>query len=151
VAFAIGLLVVSIGAIVAGAGYMKTANRMRSFATTRGIVLRKEVGTVPSGDRQEGLFGKGGGAVPKVTYRYTVGGVDYTNDRWSYAWRGMKRSIIEAQLAQIPDEIDVHYDPAKPAESYLELHTPNTGTYFVAGGIAGIVFALFVLLVLILG
>jgi hypothetical protein len=150
VAFAIGLLVISIGAIVAGAGYIKTANRMRSFATTRGAVLSKEVGTVPSGDRQEGRFGKGGGAVPKVIYRYKVDGVEYTNDRWSYAWRGMKRSIIEEQLAQIPDEIDVHYDPAKPKESYLELHAPNTGTYFVAAGIAGVVFALFVLVVLIL-
>lgn len=149
--FGIGLLVISIGAIVAGTGYMKTANRMRSFATTRGAVLAKEVGTVPSGDRTEGRWGHGGGAVPKVTYRYTVGGVDYTNDRWSYAWRGMKRGIIEAQLAQISDEVDVHYNPATPTESYLELHTPNTGVYFVAGGIAGVVFALLVLLVVLLG
>ncbi|HEX6021443.1 MAG TPA: DUF3592 domain-containing protein [Solirubrobacter sp.] len=149
-AFAIGLLVVSIGAIVAGAGYIRTANRMRSFATTRGAVLAKEVGTVPSGDRRDGRWGKGGGAVPKVTYRYAVGGVEYTNDRWGYAWRGTRRSLVEAQLARIPDEVDVHYDPARPAESYLELHTPNTGTYLVAGGIAGGVLAMFVLLVLIL-
>jgi hypothetical protein len=147
VAFAIGLLVISLGAIVAGAGYMKTASRMRSFATARGAVLGKEVGTVPSGDRTEGRWGQGGGAVPKVTYRYTVGGEEFTNDRWSYAWRGLKRSIVEEQLETIPDEVQVYYDPANPKESYLELHTPNIGVYLVAGGIAGAVLALLVLLV----
>jgi uncharacterized protein DUF3592 len=147
VLYGIALLVISIGAIAAGQGYIKTANRMRSFATARGTVLEREVGTVPSGDRTEGRWGKGGGAVPKVTYRYTVEGVEYTNDRWSYAWRGMKRSIIEEQLKTIPDEVPVYYDPAKPAESYLELHTPNTGVYLIGGGIAGAAFALLILLV----
>ena len=145
--FAIGLLVISIGAIAAGQGYVKTARRMRSFGTASGTVLKREVGTVPSGDRTEGRWGRGGGAVPKVTYRYTVDGVTYTNDRWSYAWRGMKRSIIEAQLKTIPDEVPVYYAPEAPKESYLELHTPRTGRYFIAGGIAGVSFGLFVLLV----
>ena len=145
--FGIGLLVISIGAIAAGHGYVKTARRMRSFATARGTVLKREVGTVPSGDRTEGRWGKGGGAVPKVTYRYTVDGVEYTNDRWSYAWRGMKRSLIEAQLKTIPDEVPVYYAPESPKESYLELHTPGTGRYLIGGGIAGVVFALLVVLV----
>ena len=147
VAFAIGLLVISIGAIAAGSGYVKTARRMRSFETARGTVLAREVGTVPSGDRTEGRWGQGGGSVPKVTYRYTVEGATYTNDRWSYAWRGTKRSIIEEQLKTIPDEVPVYYDPASPTEAYLELHTPATGRYFIAGGIAGVTFALLVLLV----
>ena len=82
-----------------------------------------------------------------MTYRYTVDGVEYTNDRWSYAWRGMKRSIIEAQLKTIPDEVPVYYDPAKPAESYLETHTPNTGVYRGAAGIAMAVLALIFVLV----
>ena len=147
VAFAIGLLVISIGAIAAGSGYVKTARRMRSFETARGTVLSREVGTVPSGDRTEGRWGQGGGSVPKVTYRYTVEGATYTNDRWSYAWRGMKRSLVEEQLKTIPDEVPVYYAPDSPKESYLELHTPRTGRYFIAGGIAGVVFALFALLV----
>ena len=148
--YGIGVLVISIGAIAAGSGYIKTANRMRSFATARGTVLKREVGTVPSGDRTEGRWGKGGGAVPKVTYRYAVEGVEYTNDRWSYAWRGMKRSLVEEQLKTIPDEVPVYYDPAKPAESYLELHRPNTGVYLVGGGIAGVVLSLLILLVEVL-
>ena len=106
---------------------------------------------MPSGDRTEGRWGQGGGTVPKVTYRYTVDGVDYTNDRWSYAWRGMKRSIIEAQLKHDPRRGRRSTTTRRtPTESYLELHTPNTGVYFVAGGITGVVFALLVLLVVLL-
>jgi hypothetical protein len=79
---------------------------------------------------------------PKVTYDYTVNGVSYTSDRSSYALRGLKRSIAEQELAAIPDEVDVYYDPAAPQEAYLETHTPRIGRFLLAGGAAGVLVAL---------
>ena len=142
---AIAILVISLGAILAGRGYVRTARRMQSFATTRGHVTAREVVTIGSLSR-EGKWGQGGNYRPKVTYDYTVGGVAYTSDRVSYANRGLRRSLAEQQLAAIPDEVDVYYDPAAPQEAYLEKHTPTLGRYLLAGGGVGALFGLILLL-----
>jgi hypothetical protein len=145
VASAIAILVLSCGAIVAGWGYVRTARRMRSFATVRGTVLAKEVAPLPGGSR-EGRWGKGGGSMPRVTYSYTVDGVAYTSDKWSYAMRGYKRSLVEQQLAELPDEVDVHYSPVAPTEAYLETHSPALGRVLVGGGLLGVLVGIIALL-----
>jgi uncharacterized protein DUF3592 len=142
---AIAIFVISAGAILAGRGYVKTAQRMRSYETTRGRVTSREVVVIAGLDR-EGRWGQGGNYRPKVTYDYTVGGVAYTSDRTSYAHRGLKRSVAEQQLAAIPDDVDVYYDPAAPDQAYLEKHSPKLGRYLVAGGGVGVLFALVLLL-----
>ena len=144
-ASAIAILVLSCGAIVAGWGYVKTARRMRSYATVRGRVLAKEVAPVPGGSR-EGRFGKGGGSMPKVTYAYTVDGIEHRSDRWSYAMRGYKRSVVEQQLAALPDEVDVHYDPRAPDEAYLQTNSPALGRGLIAGGVLGLLVGIVALL-----
>ena len=140
-AAAVALLVISLGAILAGRGYVKTARRMRGFATTRGRVVARELAPVSGGTR-EGRWGRGGGYRPKVTYTYVVDGSSHTSDKTSYAHRGLKKSIAEQELAAIPDDVDVHYDPAAPDEAYLTTHTPRTGYWFIAGEVAGVLFAL---------
>ncbi len=144
-ASAIAILVLSLGAIAAGWGYVRTANRMRAFQTTRGTVLARELATL-SGGHREGRWGKGGNYRPKVTYTYAVDGVSYTSDRSSYAQHGFRRSIAEQQLAAIPDEVVVHYDPAAPGEAFLERHTPALGYVLLAGGAFGMMCALIWLL-----
>ena len=141
----IALIVISLGAIAAGWGYVKTARRMRSFATTQGTVLERSVGAIPGGSR-EGRYGQGGGYQPKITYRYTVDGVTHTSDRWAYAYRGLKRELAEQRAAAVPDEVPVYYDPAKPDEAYLETHTPRIGHWLVGGGIVGLLIGLVALL-----
>ncbi len=144
-ASALFLLVLSVGMIAAGWGYVKTARRMRAFETTRGTVIGREVATLTGGHR-EGRWGKGGNYRPLVIYTYDVGGVSYTSDRFSYAARGYKRGVVEQQLAALPDEVDVYYDPASPQEAYLEKHSPTIGNLLVAGGAAGVLIALSLLL-----
>jgi len=135
VAAGIFLLVLAAGAIAAGWGYVRTARRMRGFATTRGTVTARGVKTAPGGDTREGRYGKGGGYQPHVTYDYAVGGVAYTSDRWSYATRGLRRSLAEETAAAVPDEVDVFYDPADPREAYLHTHVPRIGYWLVALGV----------------
>jgi hypothetical protein len=81
-----------------------------------------------------------------VTYAYAVDGASYTSDRSSYAHRGLKREIAERELAAIPDEVDVHYNPAAPQEAYLRMHGPGWGYVLIAGGCLGVVLALIGLL-----
>jgi hypothetical protein len=142
---AIALFVISLGAILAGRGYVTTARRMRTFATTRGRVTGREVVMI-AGLGREGKWGQGGNYRPKVTYDYTVDGVAYTSDRTTYAHRGLRRSLAKQQLAAIPDEVDVYYDPAAPQEAYLQTHSPALGRYLLAGGGVGVLFALILLL-----
>ena len=142
---AIAILVISLGAILAGRGYVRTSRKLQSFATTRGRVTAREVVMI-AGLSREGRWGQGGNHRPKVTYDYSVDGVAYTSDRTSYANRGLRRSVAEQQLAAVPDEVDVYYDPAAPQEAYLEKHTPTLGRYLLAGGGAGVLFGLILLL-----
>jgi hypothetical protein len=143
----IALLIISCGAIVAGWGYVRTARRMRGYETTRGTVVAREIAVLPSttGDT-EGRWGKGGGYWPRATYTYTVAGVAHRSDRRGYAYRGLKKSVAEEQLAAIPEEVDVYFDPAKPEEAYLERHSPALGNLLVAGGGFGVLVALVLLL-----
>jgi hypothetical protein len=141
VASAIAILVLSCGALAAGWGYVRTARRMRLFRTTPGTVVARELATL-SGGHREGRWGKGGNYRAKVTYTYAVDGVSYTSDRSSYAHRGFRRGIAEQQLAAIPDEVTVHYDPAAPEEAFLERHTPTIGYVLLAGGAFGAMCAL---------
>jgi hypothetical protein len=143
VAFGIGLIVISLGSVVAGRGYVRIAKRMRGYAATRGRVVKRELAR--TGHDNEGRFGKGGNYRPRVTYVFTVDGVEHTSDKLSYAHRGLKRAIAEEQLAAIPDEVDVYYDPEDPDHAYLEKHTPRIGHWFVGGGVLGILLGLVML------
>jgi hypothetical protein len=140
----IALLVISLGALAAGAGYVRTARRMRAFQTTRGRILKRGVAAIPGGTR-EGRYGKGGGYRPAVTYAYRVGGVEYTSDKLSYAFSGLRRELAQQEADAIPDEVDVHYDPARPEVAYLRTHTPTIGRWFLAGGLVGVLLAVLVL------
>ena len=144
VVFGIGLIVISLGAIVAGRGYIRIAKRMRSYATTRGRVLKRELAR--TGHDNEGQFGKGGNYRPLVTYSYVVDGVEHTSDTFSYAHRGLRESLVLEQLRALPDDVDVFYDPADPDQAYLEKHTPRIGYWFVGGGTIGILMGLIMLI-----
>lgn len=141
----IALLVMSAGVIAAGWGYVKTAARMRSFQTTRGSVVARELATVGY-DRLESRWGRGGGYRPKVTYTYAVGDRTYTSDRSSYAHRGLKQHVAEQALAAIPDEVVVYYNPDAPQEAYLNTHTPTLGRVLLSGGSIGAIVAVISLL-----
>ena len=49
-------------------------------------------------------------------------------------------------MAALPDEVEVHYDPARPDEAYLETNTPRMGYWFVGGGVIGLLIGLVALL-----
>ena len=137
IAYAIGFVVIGLGAILAGGGYVRTSYRMRGYGTTRGLVFKREL--MPTGGETRHW-------APKPTYRYTVAGVEHTSHKYTYAIRGSDRKTAQQRLDAIPDEVDVFYDPYDPAEAYLQKHTPRLG-YWLAGG--GLVMGLLGLLLLV--
>ncbi|MEO8799794.1 MAG: DUF3592 domain-containing protein, partial [Polyangiaceae bacterium] len=81
---------------------------------------------------REGAFGDGGGYTPWVKYRYVVDGKTFESDRIGYSKRGSKESVARRLLAEIPDEIVVWYDAAKPEEALLEKSSATFG-FILAG------------------
>ena len=45
--------------------------------------------------------------------------------------------LLVISLGAIPDEVEVHYDPAAPQEAFLETHAPRLGRALIAGGAIG--------------
>src|SRR3954453_8697568 len=133
---ALFVLLIAAGAIAAGVGYVRAAHRMRGFQTTRGHIRSREVIQIaPLTRGGEGRFGKGGNHTPKFTYAYEVAGTSYTGDKLGYATRGFKESIAEQKAAAMPDEVDVHYNPADPAEAYLETNSAALGWGLIVLGV----------------
>lgn len=131
---AVFLLVLSAGAIAAGVGYVRKALAMRGFVSTRATVIDRAVVALPGRGAREGVFGEGGGYAPKVTYRFTVDGQHHTSDKLGYAQRGYKKQLAERRVAEIPNEVEVWFDPRNPNEAYLERHSAGLGWALIAGG-----------------
>lgn len=146
---AIFVLVISLGAIVAGAGHVRTARAMRGFRPVPGRVLARDVAPV-SADRTEGRWGRGGGYAPKITYAYSAAGEELTGDRLSYGARGLKLALARERAAAYPDEVTVWVDPNDPRRAFLERHSPRTGWLFIAGGTVGAVAAIVAALAVVL-
>jgi Protein of unknown function (DUF3592) len=129
------VLVIAVGALAAGVGYVKTARRMRGFQTARGRITSREVYDDITFPNQEAQFGDSGGYRPKYTYAYEVAGKAYNGDKLSYATRGYKKSVVEQKIAAMPEEVDVHYNPDDPSEAYLETNSTTLGWFCIAIGI----------------
>lgn len=130
---AVFVILLGLGAIAAGAGYVRVAWAMRGFRPTAGRVLGRDVAAV-SADRTQGRWGRGGGYEPAITYLYGFDGREFTGDRVSYAKRGLKLAIARERAAAYPDDVVVWVDPSDPGTAYLERHSPGLGWALVAGG-----------------
>jgi hypothetical protein len=60
--------------------------------------------------------------------------------------RGLKQELAQREADAVPDAVDVHYDPAKPSESYLHTNAPTLGYWLAGGGLLGALIALAALL-----
>jgi hypothetical protein len=144
---AVFVLVLAIGAVVAGAGYARKADAMRGFQVTPGRVVGRDVRAITA-DRTAGRWGHGGAWTPRITYAYRVDGEELTGDRVAYAPSGVKRSVAERRAAAYPDEVLVWYDPANPRDAYLERHSPRLGIVLVVCGLLVAVIAIGVIVAL---
>ena len=88
---------------------------------------------------------------PLVKYVYQVGGKDFVSDRLQPKQIQQPRHNTEAwaqkRAAEFPDEVDVHYNPEDPSESFL-LQTPKILLYtLIVGSCVALLFGVILLLI----
>ena len=127
----------------------RTARRMRTYETTRGRVFERELATV-AGDTREGVWGKGGGYRPKVTYVFTVDGVEHRPTRSPTRIADCANRWPSRRWPRSRTRSTCIYDPETPDEAYLVKHSPRLGYWLLGGGILGALFGLLLVLRLVL-
>jgi hypothetical protein len=83
-------------------------------------------------------LGQGRSSPTESHLTYSVGGVAYTSDRWSYVTHGFKRHVVQGMLDALPREVEVHYNPADPQEAYLHTNRTIFGYVMIAFGTVGV-------------
>lgn len=90
----------------------------RSWPVATGVIVSSKVETGYA-------EGAGNRYDPKVTYRYTVAGTDYTSGTLDIAlrkWENRDKKVAEAVVKRYPagSEVEVRYMPSDPSVSTLE-------------------------------
>jgi Protein of unknown function (DUF3592) len=119
--------VLGLGFFAAGYSYVSLARRMRTFRSTPAKITAREVVRDPTASTVTGRYGDGGGYLPSVSYRYTVDGTELVGDKITFAKSPVKHAVALRKLGEIPDDVTAWYNPDKPAEVYLQKHTPTVG------------------------
>jgi hypothetical protein len=108
----IGILIGGIVSVVNGKATMK-------WPVTQGAVVSVKVGErVSTNDHKDITY-----YFPVITYKFTVGGRDYTADRLSFSSNDSTfRTETEAFIKTFPigKKVSVHYNPASPRDAILE-------------------------------
>ena len=110
--------------------------RCRNWPTTPGQVESKDI-KVENNYSEEGqpyqVF------TPRISYRYTVDGVEYTSSRRCFGDYGSteKRAERVVRAYTVGQTVSVHYDPQHPEASVLE---PGANWAILAALVMGVVF-----------
>lgn len=128
---------------------------VRSWPATDGVVTGASISEHKRRSGRRGLFNaplRNTYYQPVIRYTYRVGGAAYEGSRYKNGWGGdwmhPDRARVEAVLNQHPDgkQVKVHYDPADPAQAYLEVQ--ETDANLTGLGVSGLIFAAIALAVL---
>lgn len=126
--FAIVLFVVGLGMLIGMWSLQSRAQRTRDWPTTAGQVVDTRI------EKHSGDDNKKYRSI--VRYGYSVGGAEYTSERFSFGSNRRSKPAAEAFCAKYPPgaEVLVHYDPARPAEAVLSIEPASAATPLGIGG-----------------
>lgn len=110
----LALLLPALGFLGVGLRGIQDIGQARHWPTTTGTVFRS------------GVAERGGRYAPDVAYRYAVTGTEYQGTQLGltlFQSGTSDRAAVAARVARYPlgQPVTVHYDPARPARSALEL------------------------------
>lgn len=135
------LLLIGLVFLALHLGNARTAIASQFWPTTEAVVRESTVYTLRElRDQFEGVGRSNttkAGYVPFVRYEYTVDGQTYWNIRLSpFDGRIFRRRWAQRMADQYPESerVQVRYNPARPSQSFLRLHTWATSLYFWAIG-----------------
>lgn len=100
----------------------------RDWPVVTGDITERGVGDQLTTARTPGATYK-----PRAVYTYTVAGTRYTNDQvWLIEGTGGTADAVKQLVDELPDRIDVHYDPENPQHAYLLAN--SHGMYYLTLG-----------------
>ena len=137
-----GLIAIGLGlfAFYAAFSIVQMRRRVNSWPTVPGRVTMRDV--IRPTDRGRTSLPAFRWAAD-VRYTYSVDGVEYEGDKSTLPWSATgSRKSAEQELARIPDETDVRYDPADPKTSCLYPPARKNIAIYIAAGIAVILLGL---------
>jgi len=114
------------------------ANASKNWPTTKGKVVKSEVGSTASDSRNRGNF------FPIVNYQFSVDGTSYTGEKVIFgldnSWNATRAREVIKRYPKGAD-VTVYYTPEKPETCLLEpgikwqtFHVPGYGVLFIAVG-----------------
>jgi len=113
---AIFVLLIGIAAVVGGITLMSASRKARSWPVVTGRITERTVGpSTTTGASRPGRYFE-----PRVTYDYTVAGKSYQGHRIAIATAAYDEDKARAVANELPDSVEVHYDPANPADAVLQ-------------------------------
>ncbi|HEY0254155.1 MAG TPA: hypothetical protein VGC41_21650, partial [Kofleriaceae bacterium] len=88
--------------------------------------------------------------LPRAVYTYEVAGKAYKNDQvYLVRKTGGTSTQVEQLVAELPDPVTVHYNPADPQASYLVVNPTSTSTLLLVFAIGAFVLGALQLLVVV--
>jgi hypothetical protein len=110
------LLVIGAAAAVGGVIMLSTSLKVRGWPTVPGRIVDKAVGpSTTTGASRPGRYFE-----PRVSYSYSVEGKTYTGRRIGPATAAYDEDKARRIVDELPDAVDVHYNPRDPADAYLQ-------------------------------
>ncbi|MFT3692063.1 MAG: DUF3592 domain-containing protein [Kofleriaceae bacterium] len=115
------------GAAVFAARYMwREIRDHKDWPTVKGTITERGLGDQIATARTPGAT-----YMPRAVYSYEVDGKSYTNDQvWLIRGTGATADAAKKLVDELPNPVDVHYDPENPAQSYLL--TNSHAMYYVS-------------------
>ena len=127
---AIVVLVIAAAAIIAGVTMMSASSAARGWPVAPGQIVERGVGpSTTSGASRPGRYFE-----PRVTYRYTVGGKPYSGHRIGLGTAAYDEDQARRVADDLPERVDVHYNPADPADAVLQPSSIGAAIAVLIGG-----------------
>jgi hypothetical protein len=109
------LLVIGTAAAVGGVIMLSTSLKIRGWPVASGKITERTVGrSTTTGASRPGRYFE-----PQVTYSYSVDGKPYTGHRIGPATAAYDEDKAKQVVKELPDTVEVHYNPSDPADAYL--------------------------------
>ena len=110
------LLVLGVAAAAGGVIMLSTSLKTRGWPVVSGRITEKAVGSsTTTGASRPGRYFE-----PKVKYTYSVEGKTYTGQRIGPATAAYDEDKAKRVVSELPDTVEVHYNPRDPSDAYLE-------------------------------
>jgi hypothetical protein len=128
---AIFVLVIGVAAVVGGITLMSASRKASGWPVVTGRIVERSVGpSTTTGASRPGRYFE-----PRVTYDYTVAGKSYQGHRIGIATQAYDEDKARKVASELPDSVEVHYNPADPSDALLQPSSAGMGLLVLIFGV----------------